>query len=234
MKSFNISASGLKNIVINKFTDDNDFLMVFGTHEVRMNSIYAEFICPHVSHLHQSDPTIDTIKFDELFENSSSDFSFFTNDIFTEDIIFLFKQISSGNSINISSEQGFKLRLLSIIIGNEELFSQINQNFPPDFIDTNFELYLKYIECCYHFSQFSQNFDFSELIGFISSNFYTINYDLFMKLPRSVQYSIISNQHLVINSEDQLLDVVNYIFERNNGKGIQKEDEEFNYITFSV
>mgnify|MGYP001060927428 CR=1 FL=1 len=53
-----------------------------------------------------------------------------------------------------------------------------------------------------------------------------------MKLPRSVQYSIISNQHLVINSEDQLLDVVNYIFERNNGKGIQKEDEEFNYITF--
>lgn len=118
MKSFNISASGLKNIVLDKFTEDNDFLMVFGSHEIRMNSIYAEFICPHVSHLHQSDATINTIKFDELFENSSNDFSIFSNDIFTDYIIFLFKQISSGNSIQLNNEQGFKLRFLSIIIVN--------------------------------------------------------------------------------------------------------------------
>lgn len=53
-----------------------------------------------------------------------------------------------------------------------------------------------------------------------------------MKLPRSMQYSIISNPHLVIKSEDSLLDIINKIFESSNDNNIQKEDEEFDYITF--
>ena len=58
-KSFILSSSGLKNIV----EDQNEFTFIFGEIEVKMNNTFAEFISPLVSHLHHSDPTINSIHF---------------------------------------------------------------------------------------------------------------------------------------------------------------------------
>lgn len=57
-KSFILSSSGL-NIVFTSKTKEDDFYFVFGDKEICMNRFLAEFISPRVSHIHQTDPTID-------------------------------------------------------------------------------------------------------------------------------------------------------------------------------
>ena len=119
------------------------------------------------------------------------------------------------------------MRFLSIILGNEELFSILNTNFPPEFTEDNFEIYLNYAECCYHFSQFSPDFDFSNIINNISSNFYSVDQNEFLKLSRRIQYMILSNPNLQIKSEDSLLDLVLQIIEKE-----EKDGEEIDNISF--
>ena len=111
----------------------------------------------------------------EFYIEKSDIFSQFSKDIFTSDIIFLIQQISSGYSIEINANQAYKLRFISIILGNEELFVNINKVFPPDFNDQNFDLYLQYIQNCYQFSQIVPNFDFSILVSKIAENFESID-----------------------------------------------------------
>ena len=38
-----ISSSGLKNIVLNKYQEDDDFIFVFGEEKFQMKSIFAEY-----------------------------------------------------------------------------------------------------------------------------------------------------------------------------------------------
>ena len=68
-----ISSSGLKNIVLSKYQDD--FTFVFGKEKFQMKNIFAEFISPVVSHLHQTDPTINTIDFGKLNGMKQDDFN---------------------------------------------------------------------------------------------------------------------------------------------------------------
>ena len=51
-KSVIISLSELKNIVLNRYQEEDDFTFVFWKENFQMN-IFAEFISPVVSHLHQ-------------------------------------------------------------------------------------------------------------------------------------------------------------------------------------
>lgn len=219
-KSLIISSSGMRNIVMSKFTEEDDFIIIFGDKEFRIDCVYADFISSLISHYHHSDPTIQTIQIDNLITDKKSEFASFAADIITEDIIFLLKQISSGFPIEIDENQAFKLRFLSIILGNEELFSKINQIFPPDLTEENLNTYLQYIECCYHFSQFHSDFDFSDLLNKISNRFYSIDPDDFLRIPRPIQYSIISNPKLQIKSEDSLLDVVLQIIQKSDNSTI--------------
>lgn len=175
-----ISSSGLKNIALSRFKDEDDFILIFGDQEIRMKSFFAEFISPVISRLHQSDPTIQQINFSDLFSEQKDYFAKSAKDIMTPDIISLLQQISSGYSISINNDQAFKMRFLSIILGNEELFSKLNEFFPPDLTEENVNTYLKYIECCYNFSQFSPDFDFSSIINYISNNFYSIDENQFL------------------------------------------------------
>lgn len=125
-KLINISSTGLRNIVLNKFTEDDDVVMIFGEHEIRMNRIFAEFISPLISHHRQSDPTVSSFNFSDLFSKNADEFNVFSKDILSEVIISLLHSISSGFSIEIDDTQAFKLRFLSIILQNEELFAKIN------------------------------------------------------------------------------------------------------------
>lgn len=49
LKEVFISSSGLGNIVLNKYPEEEDFVFVLGKQEIRMKSIFAEFISPIVS-----------------------------------------------------------------------------------------------------------------------------------------------------------------------------------------
>ena len=120
-----------------------------------MNILFAQFISPIVSNHCYSDPTINMINFDDFITGNKSDYVHFIEEIFTNDNISLLHQISYGNSIEIDEKQAFSMRFISIILGNEELFSKINENYPPDFNEANIDVYLEYIQSCYHFPRFS-------------------------------------------------------------------------------
>lgn len=225
-----LSSNGLKNIVLNKFIDEEDFSLVFAEQTIKMKNIFAEFISPVISRLHQSDPTIQMFKFDDLTPDKKNEFYDLTRDIVTSETISLLNQLSSGFSVDIDYDQTLKLKFLSVILGNEELFSKLNEAYPQEFTEDNLDMYLNQIEIYYHFSKYSPDFNFSNLIDYISSYFYSINQDSFLKLPRKIQYAIISNSHLQIKNEDSLFDIILQII--NDEKEQRKEDESIDNISF--
>lgn len=85
------------------------------------------------------------------------------------------------------------------------------------------------MQLCYHFSQFSPDFDFSGLVDNISSNFYSIDKEKFHNLPLSIQNLIISNPLLKIKSEDSLLDIVLQIIEKADFS--EKVEEEIESVS---
>ena len=56
-QSIILSAAGFKNIIVKE--EEEEFVFIIGTSEMKMNRIFAEFISPKVSHIHHSDPTIN-------------------------------------------------------------------------------------------------------------------------------------------------------------------------------
>ena len=198
-----------------------------------MKKIFAEFISPVISNLHLSDPTIEQIRFDDLYPNKDANFKKITKEILTEETISLLQEISSGSVIEINSSQSFQLRFISIILGNEELFDKINELFLPDFSE-NLDTYIEYIESCYNFSKLWPDFDFEGLLDYLSSNFYQIDQDKFLKLPCYIQYSIISNPNLQITTEDSFLDMIIQIIEKNETttSKIDKTENQIDSISF--
>ena len=85
-----------------------------------MKTIFAEFISPKVSKIHQSDPTIDSFCFNK-------DIQGLTN---SKNALSKFQLLSTGNSISINEEESFQMKIISLLLGNEELFFRINKLFP--------------------------------------------------------------------------------------------------------
>ena len=141
-----LSSSGLQNLVPNSNIEQEDFSFVFGSKEIKMKSIFAEFISPAVSRLHKTDPTINTIYFNEIYDTPAQQISNLSKDIISDDIISLLMQISNGHSILINKEQAFKMQIISVFLDNEELFSKINDNFPVDINESNIDHYLRYLK----------------------------------------------------------------------------------------
>ncbi|KAK8891019.1 hypothetical protein M9Y10_028222 [Tritrichomonas musculus] len=220
-----ISSSGLKNVIINS-GKENDFTFIYGDHEIRMNKFFAEFISPNVSRLRHSDPTANSIRIDNIIKDLSY-FNFQSyDDLFTTDSISLLHQISSGHSIELNEDQSIKLRLISILLGNDELFAKINELFPLKINDSNIDQYLVNLPNLEYLSQISTEFSYSDLIDFISSHFFSIDQSKLIKMPKSILFSIISNKKLRITSEDSLLDFITEIFKND------ENDEQFNINQF--
>lgn len=99
-----LSSSGLKNVVLNKYQEEDDFFFVFGKQNFRMKNIYAEFISPVVSHLHQADPTINMINLGKLISSKEDKIEKMSISILTTETISLLLQISNGSKIEITEE----------------------------------------------------------------------------------------------------------------------------------
>ena len=136
-KTFVLSSSGLKNIVTRKLNDDQ-FQFIFGQHTISMNNIFAEFISPKVSNIHKSDPTINLINFNDLFDNI----------IINESTFSKFQLIASGETIEIKEEEVFEMKLISILIDNEELFCKLNDLYPNDINESNIDQYITASKTC--------------------------------------------------------------------------------------
>ena len=196
---------------MSKYQEEDDF--VFEEEKFHMRSIFAEFISPVVSQLHQTDPTINTINLDKITGMKQDDFTKYSKSLITSDIISLLYQISRGSTNEINEEQSIKLLLLSILLGNNELHQKLNELFQTNYNEENVNAYMKNIECLYRFSQVNETIDFSTVISFIASHIFMVDFEEFLKSSREIQYKITSHSELPIESEDRLFDHMSRLME---------------------
>lgn len=222
-KSFLVSAAGLKNVVFaNSFIVYN-FRFTLGEKEILLNNFLADFISPRVSEIHKIDPTIDTLCLNNFF----SDFAKI-DDLFDPDLITNIKLIASGQRIEIDEEMGHKIRLFSILLGNEEIFNSMNDIYPINTSRESLDSCLKYLQCFVltdKTGNITSSFNNQSILDFVSSHFYLIDESKLLNLHKSVIYSIVTNRHLKICSEDSLFDFINKLFSIEN-------DQDLNIIEF--
>lgn len=220
-KSFILSSSGLKNIV----DTGNEFIFHFGNCKIQMNNIFAEFLSPIVSRLHQSDPTIDSIHYKTPKNGNSPTYE----ELFSEEIVQLLKEISRGQQISINKDQSIKLQQISILLCNNELFDSIEKLYPEETKDDKINEYLNKLTLFQNqiiAKIIEEDIDFSSLIDIIASHFYQIDKNQIKSLPKSLLLKILSNTHLKIEDEDTLFEIIKEIFEERENENENKNKEE--------
>lgn len=224
MKNFIISSSGLKNVVFTTKHSEDSFCFVFGKKEIEMNRFYADFISPKVSHIHQIDPTFDHLDLTDSIQKLK-----ISNEIMSKDLFENFQRIASGYSIDLSEEMSYKIRILSILIDNDEIFNQMNKYFPISTEEeTNLDSCLEYLK---YFEILKRNQN-QGLLDFVSSHFYLFDVSKLQNLSKSVIYSIISNDHLRVSNEDSLYDLITQLFSNENDENEDQSNYYENKILF--
>ena len=150
------------------------------------------------------------------------------NDIYiTEKTISNINLLLSGESIEI--------KVISILLDNEELFCKLNEIFMNEVNKSNIEQYLNNLTILSQISPSFDCFNYDSIIELISSYFYLIDKNQLKKLAKPILLSIISNQNLIIESEDSLLNFNNKkddAFEKNYSEMIYfYEKVEFSMLS---
>lgn len=214
-----LSSSGLKNLVIRNQDQESQFIFKIGNKNIRMHQLYAEFISPTVSHIHQCDPTINSISID-CPQN---------DEFFTDEIISQIQRLSSSYSIEIEQKDSPLFRNLSLFLGNEELHHAIDELFPIDFSKSTTEELINELK---NYEKFNKNVNstfYSSIVQFIAGKFETINKQELKKVSKSILYSILTSDKLKIENEDELKDFIDDIF--SNSDDENNEDIIYFYET---
>lgn len=203
-----LSASGIGMIPFENYTDIK-FRLIAGSSNMIILGPIADFFSPKIAKLHTVDPTLDCLILSKK-ETSSN--------LLSDDIQNVLLQIITKGMGNIDHEKSIKLRILSIILENEELYHKIDQIFP--ICGNNLNSPIDYLLNLYQYEFYSDRFIFreDECIKFISKNFYKYEKVNLLKLPKTILYSIISNKELIIQSEDYLFDFINELFSSNSNE----------------
>lgn len=209
-KSFILSSSGFKNVI----KDEKQFTFIFGEKDFHMNSMCAEFLSPLVSHLHHSDPTIDSIHL-QLPPNVNMNDS---NDYISDDLKHIIIDLSNGSQVTINETQSEKIRYLSILLCNEELYSKMRELYPKENEEEQIQFYLDEIKMIDQLSKQngSMQIDVNYLINMISSHLYCIGKEEIKNLPIKIIQKILLCDQITIESEDWLFDLINEIFSKND------------------
>ena len=120
-KTFVLSSAGLKNIIFTNTKDiseSEEFCFILGEEELKTKNLFAEFISPRVSRIHQIDPTINFLNLTELGIQKEP---------MNERILSTVDELSRGNTIEVTEGMIYDLQRISILLGNEELFTKINE-----------------------------------------------------------------------------------------------------------
>lgn len=99
-----------------------------------MHRFFAEYISPRALFLHYSDPTINILRLDEI-NNERINF----NTEIDSEIIEKLRSITLGENVDIDFSESQKLRILSLLFGNQEIFDKINEIFPILLEETNID-----------------------------------------------------------------------------------------------
>ena len=130
-KNLILSSSGLKNLVFES-NQEEEFQFIFKESTVSMKTTFAEFISPKVSKLHLTDPTIRSISFTDQLGSAN----------ISNEVLSKLELLSRGESISINETEHFQIKIISILLENEELFSLVDELFSKDINETNIDEYL--------------------------------------------------------------------------------------------
>ena len=223
-KSIILSSCGLRNIVISCQQQEEEFRFINGNQEIKIPKIFAEFLSPRVSHLHQCDPTIDHLNFKELLDNMKTKTTLF-DEILNENTKESIERLICGQTIEINENNVDNLRRLSVILSNEELFNQISLLNEKE---KNFEERLEEIILYCEISGESFSFESTKMIDEIACEITTEEKEKMMKIPRKILYAILKNEHFKAKDEDSLIDIINEIVsEDRNENEIEIDAIEF-------
>ena len=128
----------------------------------------------------------------------------------------------------MKEDQIVPIQILSQILGNEELFTQVNKEFGSNINETNIDHYLTNLKLIYQMSPNHTIFNYTNIFDFIASHFYSIDQNKIIELPIEIIHLIVSNSNLKIESEDSLFDFITHLFDI---KG-KEQHEEIDIISF--
>lgn len=232
------------------YSNSNDFRFLIGQKEIILHRYFADFISPKVSHIHHSDPTVNSFRLDSLssplfvkqstirlinllYSPSAIEINkgvHLIENIFSDDMIEIFTQVATGNLVSLNEQTASKLRLISIMIGNEELYNSINELYPNFLTVEQINSCLQYLQ---YFHDYNPGFSDNKIIEFLASHFIHIDKSELLQHNKSVILSIISNDHLHVNNEDDLFEFINLIFRDDDDNFRNSNTDEDRQISIS-
>lgn len=160
---------------------DNDFELRTDRKSVGCNKSQIRFISPLISNLLLSDPTIESFQLETPESSKCSE---------------ILRNLLNGSKISITEDQSRIFRAISLELGNDELFSLIND-------DISIKNAIEINQIKYNLSLNSE-----KEIEFVASHFYEISPKDISSLDISVIESILSSESLVISSERELFEFI--------------------------
>lgn len=204
-KSLILSSAGLRNLIQNQDYNE-EFTFIIGEHKIKMKNIFAEFISPYVSKIHQTDPLINIV---DLTKQKG-----YKIEEFHEEVYSLLESLSRGNSITINRTQCYQLKIISVLLKNTELSNKLDNLFAP--ADKNDALIyddIDFLNFLLKNKGMIEIADMNNTIKSIARHFYLQNDEKLAQLPPLALHSIISQDCLVVQSEDSLLEAIdNFIY----------------------
>ncbi|KAK8839726.1 hypothetical protein M9Y10_031431 [Tritrichomonas musculus] len=121
------------------------------------------------------------------------------------------------------------MRLASILLCNDELYSKIDELYPVDDSADEAIKRLEELKICEIMKKIANEIiiDTENIISMIARNFYLIDKSKIKTISKPLFHSIISNDHLRIETEDWLFDVITDYFEGEDNE----EESDFSDIT---
>ena len=198
-----LSASGLKNAALQVL--DHDFEFIVGDKKYPCNSFFAEFLSPAVAEIRNKDKTVNSFKIDIEDPNNYFD---------------LVIQLMNGSEIEADVNQSVFLSKVGKILKNDEIadaFSFVNntnltiRNVVPTFLEKQ-----------------KLNRDVSKELEYITKHFFSLDQNELMLIDKDSLVKVISNENLLIDSEDSLYSFVTEIIDK---KGPEYK-QLLNYIRY--
>ena len=218
-----LSAAGLRNLILNQNDKSDEFSFIFGNKEIKLQKLFAEFLSPIVSHFHQCDPTIKSIKYDEILtETGTTSLTKQISDIFDNDhTISQIISISQGYSIEISSNEDSETEIknllyMSILFGNEELYDKINtitkQSNKEEINEKTKKDKLEELKIYYKLSNKFPMIKINKIIDDFSSMISNDDENLLKQIPKNIFYQILKSENFNFKDDDALIDIINYVY----------------------
>ena len=210
MSSIQLKLASIKNIPFQCY--DKDFVFIVNGKEFKTSRFVSDLLSPYISKIHANDPSFDIFT---INTKNSGDFTHILN------------LVDFNTNQYPESEFSFILEVLGLL-GNStnEIELQNEKEGMGTITPENVFTLMKN-------PQFS-NVSKSDLISFISSHFTELLEDHkedLSNLNVDTLFEIISQEDLIIESEDQLLNFINELYSQNSKYSILYENVNFTNLS---